>query len=101
MSCLLLIILTLSRLVSYAFDHYEVLVWAFFFGLIVASDIYIGRQLSLRRIGAWVALAAGTLVALAISLGQLSMQLPTDWWLVAIAGSIAICVVDFQGVSVK
>lgn len=99
MSGVLLSIFTLARLVSYAFDHYEVLVWAFFFGLIVASVIYIGRQLSLRRIGAWVALAAGTLVALAISLGQLSMQLPTDWWMIAIAGSIAICAMILPGVS--
>src|SRR5690625_2641570 len=42
MSGVLLSIFSLARPVSYAFDHYEVLVWAFFFGLIVASRISIG-----------------------------------------------------------
>src|SRR5690625_3926862 len=37
MSGVLLSIFTLARLVSYAFDHYEVLVWAFFFEIGRAS----------------------------------------------------------------
>src|SRR5690625_7030415 len=49
--------------------------------------------------GVSVALGAGTMVALAISLGKLSMQLPTDWWMIAIAGSIAICAMILPGVS--
>lgn len=98
-SGILLSIFTLARLVSYALEHHEVLVWAFFFGLIVASIIYIGRQLSLRTIQVWVALLLGTLVALGISIGQLSMQLPTDWWMIVLAGSIAICAMILPGIS--
>ena len=98
-SGILLSIFTLARLVSHALEHHPVLVWAFFFGLIVASIIYIGRQLPLRKMRVWAALAAGTLVALGISMGQLSTELPTDWWMIAIAGSIAICAMILPGIS--
>ncbi|MDQ2075409.1 DUF368 domain-containing protein [Marinimicrobium sp. ABcell2] len=91
-------IFSLARLVSYALEHHRVLVWGFFFGLIVASIIYIGRQLPLRSVPVWVALALGTLAALAVSVGK-PVQLPGDWWMMAIAGSIAICAMILPGVS--
>lgn len=98
-SGVLLSIAILARFVSYALEHHHLLVWAFFFGLIVASIVYIGRQLPLRTLGVWVALAVGTLVTLGISIAQLSTQMPTDWWMIAIAGSIAICAMILPGVS--
>jgi putative membrane protein len=94
----LISIFSLARIVAYALEHHRVLVWGFFFGLMVASIMYIGRQLPLRSLRVWVALALGTLVALLISVGQ-PVQLPGDWWMMAIAGSIAICAMILPGVS--
>lgn len=91
-------VFTLARLVAYALEHHQVLVWGFFFGLILASIVYIGRQLSLRSLPVWLMLAVGTLVALAISLGK-PAQLPGDWWMLALAGSIAVCAMILPGVS--
>lgn len=91
-------IFSLANLVNYALNHHPILVWGFFFGLIVASIIYIGRQLPLRSPGVWVALVLGTLIALGISLGK-PVQLPSEWWIMFFAGSIAICAMILPGVS--
>lgn len=91
-------IFSLANLVDYALQHHPLLVWGFFFGLILASVVYIARQLPLRRLPVWVALAIGTLVALGIS--QIKpAQLPGDWWVMFFAGSIAICAMILPGVS--
>jgi len=91
-------IFSLANLVNYALIHHPILVWGFFFGLIVASILYIGRQLPLRSPGVWVALAVGTLIALGISVGK-PVQLPDYWWIMFFAGSIAICAMILPGVS--
>lgn len=91
-------VFSLANGVSYALEHHPILVWGFFFGLIIASIIYIGRQLPLRSPAIWVGLIIGTLVALAISVGK-PVQLPAVWWMVFIAGSIAICAMILPGVS--
>lgn len=91
-------VFSLANAVSYALEYHPVLVWGFFFGLIIASIIYIGRQLPLRSPAIWIGLIIGTLVALAISVGK-PVQLPAVWWMVFIAGSIAICAMILPGVS--
>lgn len=94
----LLSVFSLANIVSYALEYQAVLVWGFFFGLILAAIIYIGKQLPLSSPSVWLALAVGTLVALAISLGK-PAQLPGDWWMIMAAGSIAICAMILPGVS--
>lgn len=91
-------IFSLANIVDYALTHHPILVWGFFFGLILASIIYVGRGLPLKSPAVWVALAVGTLVALAISMGK-PVQVPGDWWMMFLAGSIAICAMILPGVS--
>ena len=91
-------VFVLAQLVERALREDPELLWGFFFGLILASIIYIGRQLPLRRPGIWLALVLGCLVALGISMGK-PMALPGLWWLVFLAGSFAICAMILPGVS--
>lgn len=91
-------VFVLAQLVEKALREHPELLWGFFFGLILASIVYIGRQLPLRRPGIWLALALGSLVALAISMGK-PVALPGLWWLVFLAGSFAICAMILPGVS--
>jgi putative membrane protein len=91
-------ILTLANVVNYSLENFPILVWAFFFGLVCASSVFIGRQL-----GAWswreiVALLLG--FALAWWVGEIKpAQLPSDWWVIMLAGSVAICAMILPGVS--
>ena len=91
-------LLSLARLISYALVAYPVLVWSFFFGLVIASAIYILRQLTRWSWREAVALVAGTAVAVAISIAK-PAHLPGDWWMVFGAGAIALCAMILPGVS--
>lgn len=94
----LLSVFSLANIVSYALEYHAILVWGFFFGLILAAIIYIGKQLPLGSPAVWLALAVGTLIALAISFGK-PAQLPGDWWMIMASGSIAICAMILPGIS--
>ena len=91
-------VLTLANVVLYCLDTFPILVWSFFFGLVCASSIYIGRQL-----GRWSYWETGALlfgIALAVLVSVIKpAQLPSDWWVLLLAGSVAICAMILPGVS--
>jgi len=60
-------ILSLGKLLSYLFSVYPVYVWAFFFGLILASVYFVGKNVQKWDAGSWVPLLAGTLIAIIIA----------------------------------
>lgn len=91
-------LLSLARVISYSLENYPVLVWAFFFGLIIASVIYMLRQLQGMSWREWLAVAVGVAFALGISVVK-PVQLPGEWWMVFLAGSIAICAMILPGIS--
>jgi putative membrane protein len=97
-SGILLSIASLARVVSYSLEYYPILVWSFFFGLIVASIIYIFRQLSHLRWKEWLGLWLGTLVALGISFAP-RIQGSDDLFVVFCAGAVAICAMILPGIS--
>lgn len=84
--------------VSYFLEAYPPVVWALFFGLILASVWYIGRQVAPWSLVEVVALLAGTGIALAIVLGTPSAG-NTALWFVFVSGVIAISALLLPGVS--
>jgi len=92
-------ILTLSRLVLYLLEHYPILLWSFFFGLIIASVLLVGKQVKNWGIAAVVALAVGTAIAWYISgMEQLATESPGPLYAL-LCGSIAICAMILPGIS--
>lgn len=94
----LLSIISLANAVTFCLEHYPLLVWGFFFGLVLASTLYIGRRLPFKQIVIWIAFVFGALVALAISVAK-PVQLPGEWWMAFGAGAIAICAMILPGIS--
>ena len=39
-------VLSLSKLISYLLENHAILVWAFFFGLVLASILYVAKQIT-------------------------------------------------------
>ena len=97
-SGILLSIVSLAHLVSYLLAEKPILIWSFFFGLIVASIIYIFRQLPHLRWQEWLGLWSGTIVALAVSFAP-RMQGTEDLFSLFFAGAVAICAMILPGVS--
>jgi putative membrane protein len=79
-------------------EMYPPVVWAFFFGLIVASAVYIGRQITRWNVTALVLLVVGT--ALAFWLTTINPMAGSDNpLLVFLAGAIAISALILPGIS--
>jgi len=84
--------------IGWLLEHYPPLVWAFFFGLILASILHMGR-----RIGGWsarriVALALGALAAYALTLLTPS-EGSEALWFIFLCGMIAISAFILPGIS--
>jgi len=84
--------------VSLLLERYPVLLWAFFFGLIIASAIYIGRQVERWDFGAVTALVLGTFLAYYITVAT-PAQGSAALWMVFLAGMIAISALILPGIS--
>jgi putative membrane protein len=97
-SGILVSILSLAKLIHYAIDTFPIIVWSFFFGLVLASCIYLIRQIPRWRWQEFVAIAIGTAVAVTISLLR-PAQLPDTGWMMMISGFIAICAMILPGIS--
>ena len=102
LSGILLSIATFARLLTYLLNHHPLLVWGFFFGLIVASVVYIWRQIPLRSLTCWIALVAGAgavlLIAFAPHLHMPEGSLPHPFYIFG-AGALAICAMILPGIS--
>lgn len=95
---ILLSVVSLAHAIEYVLEHHPVLVWAFFFGLVCASALFVGRQIGRWHYPEVIALVIGTLLAIAIGFLK-PAQLPSDWWIITLAGAIAICAMILPGIS--
>lgn len=91
-------ILSLAKIITYLLAEYPILVWAFFFGLILASAIYITRQIPKWNLQLILAVLAGAAIAVAITALKPADIVATPLN-VFLAGAIAICAMILPGVS--
>jgi putative membrane protein len=61
-------VFSVAILFKYLFANYNILIWAFFFGLILASVIFIGKRVSNWNVKSIIALIVGTITAFSLSL---------------------------------
>lgn len=91
-------VLTIARLMTYLLENHPIQTWAFFFGLIVASSIFI-----LRGISGWKVkdvIVCGLGVALGVIVCTLSpTTTPDALWFIFLSGAIAICAMILPGIS--
>ncbi|MCX7547143.1 DUF368 domain-containing protein [Xanthomarina sp. F1114] len=86
------------RLAKYLIENYPILIWSFFFGLIIASIFFVGKQISKWNVASVLALIAGTLLAYYVTTLP-SMASNSNPLFLFIAGAIAICAMILPGIS--
>ncbi len=91
-------VFTFAAGVNWLLENREVLVWAFFFGLIVASAIYVGR---FARPWSYMRIVVG---ALGVGAGLLlstihPLPAPEHWFSTTLAGAVAVCAWILPGIS--
>ena len=91
-------VICLAGLMQMLLRDFPIQTWAFFFGLIVASSIFILRGISGWRLREGLFLILG--VILGVTVCTLSpTQTPEALWFVFLSGAIAICAMILPGIS--
>jgi putative membrane protein len=98
LSGIIISFVSFMRIAKYLLEHHPVLIWSFFFGLIVASIYFVGKQITKWNLVNIIALIVGTGIAFYISKLP-SLGTSDSQWFLFIAGAIAICAMILPGIS--
>ena len=91
-------VFSLAKLMEYVLAHHPVQTWAFFFGLIVVSVIFLLADIKEWKPSYWGWLIGG--IALGAFICLLSpTETTSDLWFIALCGAISICTMILPGIS--
>ena len=97
-SGILFSVFSLSKVITFLIKTFPLLVWSFFFGLILASSLIIGRTIGSWNFQKVISLISGALIAFSIT--RLSpIENPESIFYIFMSGAIAICAMVLPGVS--
>jgi putative membrane protein len=91
-------ILSLAKLITYLLKNEPIAVWSFFFGLVVASIVFIGKQISKYNATTIFALFLGTFISYFITIAEPTAS-PESYPYLFLSGFIAIIAMILPGVS--
>ncbi len=97
-SGILISIFTLASLLEYLLINYPVFIWSFFFGLVVASAIYILSDIRNPNLRIVLSFLAGFGLAFWITTVT-PAQTSEAYWFILLSGSLAICAMILPGIS--
>ena len=86
------------RLAKYLIESHPIYIWSFFFGLIIASVLYIGKQIKIWNIKVIISIILGALLAFYITTIP-ALGTNDNPYFLFIAGAIAICAMILPGIS--
>lgn len=91
-------VVSLAKLLGFLFDNYPIYVWAFFFGLILASVYFVGKTVEKWTASVITTFIIGTGIAIALSVLSPATQNDSFLYLI-ICGVVAICSMILPGLS--
>ncbi|TJY36297.1 DUF368 domain-containing protein [Pontimicrobium aquaticum] len=86
------------KLAKYLIEYHPILIWSFFFGLIVASIYFVGKQITNWNFISILGVVIGTIVAYYITTIPASDVNDSPYFLF-FAGALAICAMILPGIS--
>ena len=92
-------VLSLAKLIATLLENHPIVIWSFFFGLVLASIIYIGKQITRWTIGSVLCLIFGGILAFYITTLNPMVSENSSPWFLFLAGMIAICAMILPGIS--
>lgn len=91
-------VLSLAKGLEYLLNHQPILIWSFFFGLIIASAIYVAKDIAEWKAGTFLTVIAGAITAYFITIIT-PAEAHSSYGFVFLSGSIAICAMILPGIS--
>ena len=95
---ILISFISFMRLAKYLLQNHPILIWSFFFGLIIASIYFIGKQITKWNLAAIIGVIIGTIIAFYITTIPASEVNDSPYFLF-FAGALAICAMILPGIS--
>ena len=92
-------ILSLAKLIESLLINYPILIWSFFFGLVLASIIYIGKQIKKWDVSTFFLLISGMILAYYITTLNPMVSENSSPWFLFLAGMIAVSAMILPGIS--
>ncbi len=91
-------IISLARVLDYLFTNYPVHVWAFFFGLILASVYFVGKTINKWNFAVILFFIIGTAIAIGITLLRPASENDNFFYLI-LSGIASVCSMILPGLS--
>ena len=86
------------RLAKYLLENHPILIWSFFFGLIIASIYFVGKQIIKWHLATFLGIFVGAIIAYYITTIPASSVNDSSYFLF-FAGALAICAMILPGIS--
>ena len=96
---ILISVLSLAKLIESMLENHPIVIWSFFFGLVLASIIYIGKQITKWTKGSFLCLILGAILAFYITTLNPMVSANSSPWFLFLVGMIAICAMILPGIS--
>ena len=91
-------VISVARIFDYLFTSYPVYIWSFFFGLILISVYYVGKNITSRSLSVWIAGFAGAVIAAGITFLTPARESESILYLM-VCGAIAMSSMILPGLS--
>lgn len=92
-------VVSLAKVIKWLLENEPILLWSFFFGLVLASVIYVGKQISKWKAPTVIALIVGVFVTYYITTLNPMVNENSTPWFMFFAGALAICAMILPGIS--
>ena len=92
-------IISLAKIISWLLENKPIMVWAFFFGLVLASILYVGKQINKWNVIAVLCLIIGAVTAYYITTLEPLISANSSPMFLFLAGALAICAMILPGIS--
>jgi putative membrane protein len=91
-------IISLAKLFDFLFVKYPIYIWAYFFGLVLASVFFLGKTVTKWKPNTIIAFVIGTAIAVYVSFAKPGVENENFFYLM-LCGAIAICCKILPGTS--
>lgn len=92
-------IMSLAKLIKWMLENEPILLWSFFFGLVLASVFFVGKQIRNWNPVKILMLIIGTSLGYYITILPAMATHETPAWFLFISGALAICAMILPGIS--
>lgn len=92
-------IISLAKLISWLLENKPILIWSFFFGLVLASILFVSKQITKWNASAIILFILGAVAAYYITILHPAISESSSLLFYFFAGALAICAMILPGIS--